>query len=413
MSASSDQASSDQASSDQASSDQGKTEQDLAGYLHSESPRRPEQHGVVDVPSSAPPGLSELPEGDIRDMEKSLVERIADVDDDRRRTAVQLRKAFETHRDDIRAQRRRDHTALLTLMGIGIVLLAGMVLLFTQLLQARNALEARIAALEARPAVDAPTGSIPSALSADAAAALGTRIDALEQQARPTVVPAAAVDESATDDADEAATEQVGELADAIESIADRLTALEGSTRDPPAAAVDGSEPQADTEAVASAAERRVAELEARLGALLDERLASVEARIDEVRHSIRATGGDEPSSSAAPANGTGTGTAEPPTGAETMTTPASMIVLQLAGLPSRDAVARFMDRHEDLPAEIYVKSDTRRGQAWYGVIHSLHANMEAAEAALAALPTDLAALDTWLRPLSAGTPLEVLSTRP
>jgi DamX protein len=400
------------ASSDQASSDQGKTEQDLAGYLHSESPRRPEQNGVVDVPSSAPPGLSELPEGDIRDMEKSLVERIADVDDDRRRTAVQLRKAFETHRDDIRAQRRRDHTALLALTGIGIVLLAGMVLLFTQLLQARAALEARIAALEAAPAAGAPAGAAPSALSADAAAALGTRIDALEQQARQPVAPAAAVaDESATDDTEDAATEQVGELADAIESIGDRLTALEGSTRDRPAAAANTGESQADAEAVASAAERRVAELEARLGALLDERLASVEARIDEVRHSLRATDGDEATSPAAPANDTVT--AEPPAGAETMTTPASMIVLQLAGLPSRDAVARFIDRHKALPAEIYVKSDTRRGQAWYGVIHSLHTNMEAAEAALAALPTDLAALDTWLRPLSAGTPLEVLSTRP
>ena len=391
--------------------DKDKTAQDLAGYLHSESPRRPEHNGVVDVPRSAPPGLSELPEPDVRDMEKSLVERIADVDDDRRRTAVQLRKAFESHRDDMQAQRRRDHNAMLVLAGIGIILLAGGLLLFAQLLQARNALEARIASLEAAGPSAAPAaaseaeGAAAPANIAPDIAALTARLDQLEQQAAAAAssAPAAA---ATTDDEAGPATEQIGELADAIESIGDRLTALEGRNR------VADADASADTstaeQAAATAAERQVSALEGRLGALLDERLASVEARIDEVRTDLRTA--TAPEDSAEPADSA----AAPAAGdSEAMTTTDPMIVLQLAGLSNRGAVARFMARHDDLPGRVYLKSDTHRGQAWFGVIHSLHPSMEAAEAARAALPADLAELDTWLRPLAAGTRLEVLTTQP
>jgi len=158
---------------------------EIAGFLHSESPRRaraPDPTESLRRPPPPPgdPGDDDAAHGsagDMRDMEKSLVERIADVDDDRRRTAVQLRKALDTHRDEIRAQRHRDHTALLVLTGIGIVLLAAVLLLFNQLVHTRSNLQDRLQQLQT--ATTTPQSS-PQATT-DAIAALRQRIDRLEQ----------------------------------------------------------------------------------------------------------------------------------------------------------------------------------------------------------------------------------------
>jgi len=77
---------------------------DIAGYLQAEAP----------LPSDLEAEAKPFPEDDsMRDMEKSLVERIADVDDDRRRTAVQLQKAFNTHRDETTAALRRGFSGIL------------------------------------------------------------------------------------------------------------------------------------------------------------------------------------------------------------------------------------------------------------------------------------------------------------
>ena len=295
----------------------------------------------------------------MRDMEKSLVERIADVDDDRRRSAVQLRKALETHREEIRVQRRRDHNAILVLAGIGIILLAAGLLLFAQLVKTRNAMEARIAAVE---------------------------------QARGG--PVAEPDTAAAD-----LQAEVDQLGDAVEAIGDRLTALEGASRQPAA-----SRPAADA---AAAAEQRKA-LETRMAALLDERLESLEARIDELRATRQALASDDVDRPAAETAGTGEPAAAAPAAVTTLTTDKDMVVLQLAGLPNHAAVERFIARHA-LPARVYLKADTLRGRTWYGLIAGLYPDIPAAEAARDALPPDLARLDIWLRELPAGTKLEVL----
>lgn len=301
----------------------------------------------------------------MRDMEKSLVERIADVDDDRRRSAVQLRKALETHREEIRVQRRRDHNAILVLAGIGIILLAAGLLLFAQLVKTRNAMEARIAAVE---------------------------------QARE---PIAEPDTAAAD-----LQAEVDQLGDAVEAIGDRLTALEGASRQPAA-----SRPAADAAADAAAAAEQRKALEARMAALLDERLESLEARIDELRATRQALASDDVDRPAAETAGTGEPAAAAPAAVTTLTTDKDMVVLQLAGLPNHAAVERFIARHA-LPARVYLKADTLRGRTWYGLIAGLYPDMPAAEAARDALPPDLARLDIWLRELPAGTKLEVLGER-
>jgi DamX protein len=59
----------------------------------------------------------------LRDLEKSLIERIADVDDDRRRAAAQLQRGWQTRRDELDARVR--HRARLTLLALGLILVLG------------------------------------------------------------------------------------------------------------------------------------------------------------------------------------------------------------------------------------------------------------------------------------------------
>jgi DamX protein len=423
---------------------------DLAGFLHSESPRRrgePDPTESLRRPPPPPgdPGDAAAGEstGDVRDLQKSLVERIADVDDDRRRTSVQLRKALETHRDEIRAQRQRDHTALLVLTGIGIVLLAAVLLLFNQLFQTRSSLEERLAQLEG--AAAAPQDSAPAVSDAPAAsdaiedlqqrmqrleqgaeADTGTedvaaRLERLEAQAQPAG-SMGKLDERLTrleqrgssTSAEAAPIEEIDELADAIEAIGDRLTALEGRLGRLADAGATGASAQtgAAAEDAPQAAEltAAVAAAEQRLEDQLAQKLAALSTQIGALREQLAAPPVSEASAAAAE-------TAAEPTEAEAgaegrLTTAAGTIALQLAGFPSRAAIDRFIAR-QPLPERVYLTVDTWRGRSWYGLVHSLHPDMEAAEGARAQLPPQLARLDIWLRELPAGSRLQILDGRP
>ncbi|MCG6939817.1 MAG: hypothetical protein LJE69_01005 [Thiohalocapsa sp.] len=362
---------------------------DLAGYLHKESPRaagKPDSMTTLPTPDDPPPATANM-----RDMEKSLVERIADVDDDRRRSAVQMRKALETHREEMRAQRRRDHTAILVLTGIGIILLAAVLLLFSEMVKTRNAFEARVAALEHK------QPAAPGTASADIQA-------------------------------------EIDQLGDAVEAIGDRLTALEGAGQRVASASTTGSGTAASaapgagpstapptaspgaSPAAPPAAPGQSAAVDARVAALLDERLASLEARIDELRAERQAAAAGAKTTSAGKATasasvGEAASAAKPGeagSSTNTLTTGKNMVALQLVGLPSHEDIERFIARH-DLPGKIYLKVDSLRGRPWYGLIYGMYPDMAAAEAARKALPPDLARLDIWLRELPAGTPLEIL----
>jgi DamX protein len=359
---------------------------DLAGFLHSEYPRRPTEPDPTDSlrrpppPPGDPGDTSTAPEagGNMRDMEKSLVDRIADVDDDRRRTAIQLRKALETHRDEIRAQRRRDHNALLALSGIGIILLAAVLLLFSQLLQTRDALDARLSQLES------------SATASAAGADPGEGPATSNQQA---------------DTASEPPVEEVDELADAIEAIGDRLTALEGRLQrlsENQAAAGAGTDGTAAVGSGDRAAEIGAAETR------LEQKLAALGSEVNDLRGRLDR---DAQAATRAAAQSSGAG-ADANAAGPSLTTEVRTIALQLAGFPSRSAIDRFIARH-DLPKQVYLRVDTWRGGSWYGLVHSLHPDMASAEAARADLPPDLARLDLWLRELPPGSRLQVLAGQP
>lgn len=402
---------------------------ELARFLHSESPRRPSEPDPTESLRRPPPppgdpgdpGSPDTPGGDMRDMEKSLVERIADVDDDRRRTAVQMRKALETHRDEIRAQRHRDHTALLVLTGLGIILLAAVLLLFSQLFQVRDAMQARIADLTTAAGTPAGDGT-----GADARDDLAQRVTQLEQQADAAAQPPAA-DAAQAGAIDELTqrlgrleqqraaapngppVEDVDELADAIEAIGDRLTALEGRlervAEAQSAAAGDTSSGTARAAAGDAADAPGGAELAAALDAMearLEQKLAALSAGLDGLRERLVGT-----DALAADAGSTGTDAAD-----GTFSTAAGTIALQLASFPERDAIDRFIAQHR-LPEQVYLTVNTWRGGTWYGLVHSLHPDMDAAETARDTLPPDLGRLDIWLRPLPAGTRLRALDGRP
>jgi DamX protein len=393
---------------------------ELARFLHSESPRRPSEPDPTESLRRPPPppgdpgdpGSPDTAGGDMRDMEKSLVERIADVDDDRRRTAVQMRKALETHRDEIRAQRHRDHTALLVLTGIGIILLAAVLLLFSQLFQVRDAMQARIADLET--AAGTPASDV---TGADARDDLAQRVTRLEQQA--DAAAEAPADDPAQAQAIDDLTQRLGrlerqraaapngppvedvdELADAIEAIGDRLTALEGRLERVAGARSDAAAPAADTGAAPGAPELAAAlsAMEARL----EQKLAALSAGLDGLRERLAGT-----DALAAEAASAGADAQD-----DTLTTDPGTIALQLASFPERDAIDRFIAQHS-LPAQVYLTVNTWRGGTWYGLVHSLHPDMDAAETARDALPPDLGRLDIWLRPLPAGTRLRTLDGRP
>lgn len=349
----------------------------LASFLRSEQPpRRADASLDARVPSDPPPPGD--PEAAItRDLEKALVERIADVDDDRRRSATQMRKALETHRDEVRTMRQRDRAMLLLLAGLGILLIAALALMYSELVKTRDALDGRLTALEERGTSPSPAAIAPSAATPPAQS-------------------------SETDDAPTRA--ELDELADAIEAIGDRLAAAEGRTRqlrdaaDTDRAAATPADGPSDT-----VIKEQIRAAESRLEQLLDERLIRVKERLDQ----IQATTGGQ-----GDANG-GTEPAQPgpvrlkKTGAGVQTEQPTVVV-QLAGFRDRADIDTFIRNH-DLQGPLYLRTESWRGRPWYALVQSLHGSMAQAEAASAALPPNLARLDTWLRPLPAGARFDVI----
>jgi DamX protein len=84
----------------------------------------------------------------MRDQEKALVERIADVDDDRRLTSAQLQRGWQAQRDEFQARLRRG--AGRTALALGLVLAlvgGGLLALYTHEKTAQATLAEQVATL--------------------------------------------------------------------------------------------------------------------------------------------------------------------------------------------------------------------------------------------------------------------------
>jgi len=124
---------------------------DLASHLHDLGPT-----ACADNVSSA---VDAAPTPDrMQDMEQSLVERIADIDDERRRTSTQLRKALRTHVDDVEARLVIARRALVALAIVVALLAAGVIWLGTNLQAQQRQLTLDISEQQAQPA-DSSTSS--------------------------------------------------------------------------------------------------------------------------------------------------------------------------------------------------------------------------------------------------------------
>jgi DamX protein len=83
---------------------------------------------------------------------------------------------------------------------------------------------------------------------------------------------------------------------------------------------------------------------------------------------------------------------------------------LQLIGFYNRAELDDFIARNP-LPPQVYWREETFRGQPWFVLIHSLHADLAAAGEAQRGLPDALAGLDLWIRDLPSDARLNVIAT--
>jgi DamX protein len=85
---------------------------------------------------------------------------------------------------------------------------------------------------------------------------------------------------------------------------------------------------------------------------------------------------------------------------------------LQLVGDSNRDRLLEYASR-SGLPETVYVYQGTRRGQPWFVLVHSLHPTSSEARTALAQIPAKQRVRTPWIRSLPKGTELEIIEQKP
>ena len=312
----------------------------------------------------------------MKDLEKSLVERIADVDDDRRLTANQLQRAWQSQREEQESLRRgrgkllAGTLVLITALGAG-----GLYGLYRHVQSSQEALDSRISALR---------------LELNRVAGIETQ----DSQVQGKIA---------------ALSDAVGQLSRALSEGPDRRV-QEGN--------------RAESSAQISTLAARV------------ERIGAEQTRIEKVLEGLRGTLTPSPPSPPSPASGTvakppaaptpggSTESLAPPRTAEPKATApesgdaspatspppdAAALPLQTVPVGDRPFALQIMGsyRREDLltqaaksslPAKVFLRQESRYGRPWYVLIYSMHSSRAQAEEALAALPQSLRAPKPWIR---------------
>ena len=363
----------------------------------------------------------------LRDAERSLVDRIADVDDDRRRTQGQLQRAMQSQYDEVDGRLRR--LGGLTILGLALiaVLAAGGLYLLHALhqrsmgeLQGDLTGELQILGLE----LDRLKGT------ANADARLQEQVSTLS----------ATLGRLSEDlDGARAAPGAGAPAAPAeVTSLSERIAGLETDQRE----MIAETSQLREALATASAAPPAPMATEA---AGLGERIMRLEsaqremtAEIDRLREAPAEAAAALPAPSAAevagepveprevPPDAAGSAqgmdpSRETPESAQPASEPTPLphepaptadrpFALQLMGSYDRDRILALAAR-PDLPASVYMRQESLRGRPWYVLIHSLHATYEDAQAEHGRLPEDLARLDTWIRRLPPDAGLEPIPT--
>jgi len=320
----------------------------------------------------------------MRDQEKALVERIADVDDDRRLAIIHLQRAWQTQRDELADKLRRPGwlaaAALLLVLTLG----GGLIALYADVRASQATLAAaieRLTAEQQRLAAELaahgqalhpmplgtrtapePTGTEP-ATNVGIAAPTPPEIPIREVPATTAPPPADPVP-IPTANAQSAVT---------------LATATEADSGEAPATPADAAPPADPAPAPLVGAQ--------------SEDVAATATEADPTPFAV-----------AAPTS------AQDPEPGQTFRVTDRPFALQLVGSHQRERLLEVA-ANQALPQYVYLHQETRRGRPWFVLIHSLYSNIEDARAALARLPPGLRKPLPWVRALPAETTLERIAT--
>jgi DamX protein len=294
----------------------------------------------------------------MRDQEKALVERIADVDDDRRLAVTQLQRAWQTQRDELAGDLRRPGWLAATALVLVLALGGGLIALYADVRAKHATLTAvieRLAAEQQRlvveltaqaqtlPPMSTGTGTGSASTATEPAANIGI---AVPTQPETPIGEAPAT----TPDAPPPADPPPADLAPADPAPGPMVSAP--------------SEHAAATVTVADPTPLAVA--------------APTPAQDPEPETPFRVT--DRP------------------------------FALQLVGSHQRERLLELA-ANQVLPRYIYLHQETRRGRPWFVLIHSLYSNIEDAREALERLPPELRKPLPWIRALPPDTTLDRIPT--
>jgi len=335
----------------------------------------------------------------VEEIERSLVERIGDVDDDRRRTAVQLQRARQGQEEEVAARLRRQTRLQLGVMAgfaVAVVVLLG--LFYWQIRAQARPLAAEADALRDVRSQQLAVVEDVEQLAARLAA-LGTQVDALGAQQQAASERQSG--QAAVGSLDERLQTRIEVLGATLGEVSSTLTRVEESMA-------------AQTERLNAQVQR----LDADQQRLADD-IASLRnaARSDTTTTrepaAPSAAGGAPQASAAVAAAAPATAGGPAQAGGESASTADAAetarpsdepsYAVQLVGYFDRERMLAFATR-DDLPEPVYYREETYRGRPWYVLIHSLHPSYERAAAALAELPPPLADLDPLIRRLPTGS---------
>ncbi|MFZ1575021.1 MAG: hypothetical protein WAT36_07275 [Chromatiaceae bacterium] len=345
----------------------------------------------------------------LRDIEVALIGRIADVDDDRRRTATEVRRALDAQRDDIEEEIRRRGLVTTTF-----VLFAFLV------------------------SVGAATLGLFQINTGDAK--IGAQLNGIQEAvARLSTIDTAPLDER-LGELDQAVTRLSGDLETKVDErqsgvtdLANRLKGLEetlASQPEQPPAKPDAmkkeSEERQATDADLIAKIEEIQKAQERLGKdmlllrdSLANTLASANLPLEQKSWTPEETGTQpaEAVTVAPPAAESAPVALSPPKSGPALVEDVITVgdhpqALQLISFKNLEDVRRFANR-ADMPSRVYYREESRRGKPWYALFYSLHQDQPTAAEAKAALPAELAALKPIVRQLDAGTQLQVLDRAP
>lgn len=299
-------------------------------------------------------------------IERSLIERIADVDDDRRRTAVLLQRARQGQDEEVADRLRRQASAnRWAMLGLAAFVILALALSYWHRLPAGEPLQAEREGVQAEDL----------AAVEERLAALSATVAELDGQPRPAAAAEIRDLSVALARLEDDQRRLGGEVAALRERLAERTTATEAA---PAGNAADTTPAIVTSEPSAERATPPTAEAEPR----------------------------SEPGEAAPAASGplsSGAPSATRDTGHDLVRIADRPYAIQLVGYSDRGRLVAFATR-DDLPESVFYREETHQGRPWFVVIHSLYPSYGDAMAARADLPAELLALDPLVRRLPAGT---------